>query len=75
MNYELIGFMSVADLFFGMLLASEADRRIGVARLARNPDGLATGGGAAEAAVFGLSGSLLPLRSLAPRQSSNIAGT
>lgn len=42
-----------------MLAASEIGRRLGVAQIARDPDGLAKGIGAAEAAVFGLLGLLL----------------
>jgi hypothetical protein len=46
-------------LFFGMLISSEVGRHIGIASLARDPDGLAKGTGAAEAAVFGLMGLLI----------------
>jgi hypothetical protein len=42
-----------------MLIFSEVGRRIGIARLARDPEGLAKGAGAAEAAVFGLLGLLI----------------
>ena len=45
-----------ACLFFGILIFSEIGRRIGIARLAHDPEGLAKGVGAAEAAVFGLMG-------------------
>ncbi len=45
--------------FIGMMITSEIGRRIGVARLARDPDGLAKGAGAAEGAVFALLGLLL----------------
>jgi hypothetical protein len=50
---------AVASLFAGMLLLSEIGRRIGIARLRRDPDPAATEGGAAEAAVFGLLGLLI----------------
>ena len=42
-----------------MLLCFELGRRFGVARLARDPEGLAKGSGPVEAAVFGLLGLLL----------------
>jgi hypothetical protein len=42
-----------------MLIFLEIGRRIGLARLGRDPDGLAKGAGAAEAAVFGLLGLLM----------------
>lgn len=46
-------------LFVGMLVCVEVGRRIGLARLRANPDGLAKGAGAAEGAVFGLLGLLI----------------
>lgn len=46
-------------LFAGMLACVEIGRRIGLARLRANPDGLAKGTGAAEGAVFGLLGLLI----------------
>jgi len=55
----LIASSLVAGLFAGMLVFSELGRRIGVARLARDPGGLAQGAGAAEGAVFGLLGLLI----------------
>lgn len=59
MNLELIASMLGAGLFLGMLAVAEIGRRIGVARLARDPKGLAKGAGAADAAVFGLLGLML----------------
>jgi len=53
MNFTLTVALSALGLFFGMLVASAAGRRIGLARLARGV-ALATGVEAAEAAVFGL---------------------
>ena len=44
---------SVAGLFLGMLLFAETGRRIGMARILRDAEGLAKGASAAEAAVFG----------------------
>jgi hypothetical protein len=46
-------------LFAGMLISFEMGRRVGAARLAKDPDGLTKGAGAAEGAVFGLLGLLL----------------
>ena len=46
-------------LFAGMLICFEIGRRVGIARLALHPDGLAKGAGAAEGAVFALLGLLL----------------
>jgi hypothetical protein len=48
-----------AALFAGMLVCLEIGRRIGVARLARESDGLTKGSSAAEGAVFALLGLLL----------------
>ena len=59
MNLALIALLSAACLFFSMLIFAEMGRRIGIARLARDPEGLAKGSGAAEAAVFGLLGLLI----------------
>jgi hypothetical protein len=59
MSYALIGLLLAAALFLCMLFFSEVGRHIGVARLARDPDGLDKGAGAAEAAVFGLMGLLI----------------
>ena len=59
MDFALITILSAAGLFFGMLIFSEIGRRIGTARLARDPEGLAKGAAAAEAAVFGLLGLLI----------------
>jgi hypothetical protein len=59
MNLTLIALLTAAGLFFGMLLFLEIGRRIGIARIANNPDGLAKGGSAAEGAVFALLGLLI----------------
>ncbi|RPH54951.1 MAG: DUF4239 domain-containing protein [Lysobacterales bacterium] len=59
MDLTLIASLSAACLCFGMLVFSEVGRRIGLARLARDPEGLSKGAGAAEAAVFGLLGLLI----------------
>jgi len=58
-DLALIASLSTAGLFFGMLIFSEVGRRIGIARLARDSEGLTKGTGAAEAAVFGLLGLLI----------------
>lgn len=54
MNLALTMALAAACLFLGMLVAAEVGRRIGAARLARNPDGLPKGVAATEAAVFSL---------------------
>ena len=59
MSPTLIAVVLVPVLFLGMLAMNEAGRRIGLARIARDPSGLSSGGGAAEAAVFGLLGLLI----------------
>jgi hypothetical protein len=46
-------------LFVGMLICSEFGRRLGLARLAHDADGLEKGTSTAEAAVFGLIGLLI----------------
>jgi hypothetical protein len=58
-DLTLIASLSAVCLFFGMLIFAEAGRRIGIARLARDAEGLTKGAGAAEAAVFGLLGLLI----------------
>lgn len=59
MYFALIASLSAASLFFGMLICSEVGRRIGIAKLARDSEGLTKGAGAAEGAVFGLLGLLI----------------
>ncbi len=59
MDLELIASLATAGLFFGMLVFSEVGRRIGIARLARDSEGLSKGVAAAEGAVFGLLGLLI----------------
>jgi hypothetical protein len=54
-----MGLASAAGVFFGTLLFAEIGRRIGIARLTRDPEGLSKGASAAEAAVFGLLGLLI----------------
>lgn len=61
LDFKLVTMSSVAGLFLGMLLFAEIGRRIGMARLSRDPEGLAKGASAAEAAVFGLLGLLIAL--------------
>jgi len=55
----LIALAAAAGVFFGTLLFAEVGRRIGIARLTRDPEGLSKGASAAEAAVFGLLGLLI----------------
>src|SRR6185436_12330422 len=58
-NLALIAALSSCALFLGMLLASQAGRRLRMATRARNPGAETKGSGAAEAAVFGLVGLLI----------------
>jgi hypothetical protein len=58
-DLAFIASASAACLFFGILLFTEVGRRVGIARLARDPEGLTKGASAAEAAVFGLLGLLI----------------
>lgn len=59
MKFELILVLVCLALLIAMALSAEAGRRIGLARLVRDPGGLAKGIGAAEGALFGLFGLLL----------------
>jgi hypothetical protein len=59
MNFTFTASMCAAALFGGMLLLFEVGRRIGIRRLAIDPDGIAKGSGPVEAAIFGLLGLLL----------------
>ena len=59
MVFVLVVLILVLALFAVMIAASEAGRRIGTARLARHSDGLAKGGGSADAATFALLGLLI----------------
>lgn len=59
MSLTFAALASAVGLFAGMLICFEAGRRIGIARLARDPGGIAKGAGAVEAATFGLLGLLL----------------
>ena len=59
MNPLLVASLVCGGLFAGMLLLIEVGRRIGVARLARDPDDPAKGVAAAEGAVFALLGLII----------------
>ena len=59
MELTLVAMLSAAVLFVAMLVCYEIGRRIGVARLASDPDGLAHGIGAVDGAVFALLGLLI----------------
>jgi hypothetical protein len=59
MNLALIALAAAPVLFFGMLAFLEIGRRVGIARLESDRDGLAKGVGAAEGAVFGLLGLII----------------
>ena len=58
-NFAWAALLITAVLFAAMLLTFEVGRRIGGAELAKDPDGLAKGVGAAEGAVFALLGLLM----------------
>ena len=55
----MITILSFGGFLLAMLAVSELGRRFGMARIARDPEGLAKGIGAAEGAVFALLGLLL----------------
>jgi hypothetical protein len=59
MNFTWVAILIAAVLFGAMLATFELGRRIGMTRLAKDPDGLAKGVGAAEGAVFALLGLLM----------------
>lgn len=59
MSFTWITLILAGVLFFGMLLCFEGGRRLGRARIARDPDDLPKGSGPVEAAVLGLLGLLL----------------
>jgi hypothetical protein len=54
MDFVLIALLCTAGLFLGMLVLLDIGRRIGVWRLANDPDGAMVGVGTVEGAVFGL---------------------
>jgi hypothetical protein len=54
MNFMLVALLCTAGLFLGMLVCLRLGRRIGVRRLAHDPDGAMVGVGTVEGAVFGL---------------------
>ena len=55
----MLALLASVALYVGILISAECGRRIGAARLARDPDGLSKGTGAAEGAVFALLGLML----------------
>jgi len=59
MSFTWLALLLTSALFAGMLMTFEVGRRVGVKRLATDPDGLTKGAGAAEGAVFALLGLLL----------------
>ncbi len=58
-NFSMITLLLFAGLLLALLVAAEIGRRIGIARIARDPEGLPKGVGAVEGAVFALLGLLL----------------
>lgn len=59
MSLTASALLTATGVFIGMLVLFEAGRRLGIATMARDPDGKPSGAGPAEAAVFGLLGLLL----------------
>lgn len=59
MSFALVAPLVALGLFVAVLLAAEVGRRLGLARLRRDPEDPTKGTGAAEAAVFGLLGLLI----------------
>lgn len=59
MHLTWIAMLLTIGLFVSMLFTFEVGRRIGIARLRRDADGLTKGAGAAEGAVFALLGLLM----------------
>jgi hypothetical protein len=59
MTYDSIVSLTTLALFVGMLLLLELGRRVGVRRLADDPEGAQTGTGAVDGAVFALLGLLV----------------
>jgi len=58
-SFTLIALFLAVAMFMAMLVVIEFGRRLGIARLARNPEGLAQGTGASEGAIFGLLGLII----------------
>jgi hypothetical protein len=59
MTYTLYTSLLAGSLFVRMLILLEVGRRIGIGQMARDPDGMHTGLGAIDGAVFGLLGLIL----------------
>jgi len=59
MNSSSDGLVFAAGLFVGMLVLLEAGRRVGIRRMARDPEGARHGLGVVEGAVFSLLGLLI----------------
>jgi hypothetical protein len=59
MEHEIVALLLVIGLFFGMLVLLEIGRRIGIRRLAEDPEGAEAGVGTVEGAVFALLGLLI----------------
>src|SRR5262245_11027962 len=59
MGHVFFALLATLGLFLGMLLFWEVGRRIGVRRIAKEPEGASAGAGTVEGAVFGLLGLLV----------------
>jgi len=59
MHFTLLGTLAVLGIFVGTLAALEVGRRVGIRRMARDPEGAQAGSGVIDGAVFGLLGLLI----------------
>ena len=59
MHFTLIGILTVLGILLGMQGTLEVGRRIGMRRMARDPEGAKAGSGVIDGAVFGLLGLLI----------------
>src|SRR3954447_15446630 len=59
MDLTMLGILAVLGMFAGTFVLLEVGRRFGARRLALDPEGAKSGGGAVDGAVFGLMGLLI----------------
>ena len=71
MTLTLAAMLLALGLFMAMLLFLELGRQTGLHRLKQDPDGLASGTGTAEGAVFGLLGLLIAFTFPVPPNASS----
>ena len=75
MDHALAASLLALGLMLAMLVLLEFGRRIGVRRMARDPQGAWTGVGATDAAVFALLGLLIAFTFSAPPPGSTRAAS